>query len=191
VGPAAMDPSLWGPRVCPGPSRRLGLPPLGVGVGVPFGPLFFCAGRLANPPQRIVEDGGANGKLFTDIAANASGSRVHGLRPIGLHLWQSALPVFLLRLSPRAANRSGASPLHHRWPSAGASRNIRRLTPWLILLVRHRRRAPKAIVVTLFVFYIRSSRCSPASRGVDQRLVNMAAAINRCERKRRTHQRER
>jgi len=133
-----------------------------------FGPLFFA------PPvataQRIVEMAG-NGKLFTDIAAtlrvSVMGFVIGCTCGIGL--------PFLLRLSPRATEAIE--------PFIMASQGIPKyaLTPWLILWFGIGD-APKAIVVTLFVFYITFITVFAGVRGVDQRLVNMARIIGASER---------
>jgi NitT/TauT family transport system permease protein len=133
-----------------------------------FGPLFF-APPLATA-QRIVEMAG-NGKLFTDIAAtlrvSVMGFVIGCAAGIGL--------PFLLRLSPRATSAIE--------PFILASQGIPKyaLTPWLILWFGIGD-APKAIVVTLFVFYITFITVSAGVRGVDQRLINMARLVGASER---------
>jgi NitT/TauT family transport system permease protein len=133
-----------------------------------FGPLFF-APPLATA-QRIVEMAG-NGKLFTDIAAtlrvSVLGFVIGCAAGIGL--------PFLLRLSPRATSAIE--------PFILASQGIPKyaLTPWLILWFGIGD-APKAIVVTLFVFYITFITVSAGVRGVDQRLINMARLVGASER---------
>ena len=133
-----------------------------------FGPLFF-APPLATV-QRIVEMAG-NGKLLTDTVATLRVS-VMGF-VIGCTAGIS-LP-FLLRLSPRAA--SAIEPFI--MASMGVPKYA--LTPWLILWFGIGD-APKAIVVTLFVFYIVFITVFAGVRGVDQRLVNMARIIGASER---------
>jgi NitT/TauT family transport system permease protein len=133
-----------------------------------FGPLFF-APPLATV-QRVVEMAG-NGKLLTDIVAtlrvSAMGFVIGCAAGVGL--------PFLLRLSPRAASAIE--------PFIMASMGIPKyaLTPWLILWFGIGD-APKAIVVTLFVFYIVFITVFAGVRGVDQRLVNMARIIGASER---------
>jgi NitT/TauT family transport system permease protein len=85
-----------------------------------------------------------------------------------------ALP-FLLRLSPRATEAVE--------PFIMASQGIPKyaLTPWLILWFGIGD-APKAIVVTLFVFYITFITVFAGVRSVDQRLVNMARILGASER---------
>ncbi len=128
-----------------------------------FGPLFFA------PPLetalRIVEMAG-NGKLLTDIAAtmrvSTIGFAIGCLAGVGL--------PFLLRLSPRATEAIE--------PFILASQGIPKyaLTPWLILWFGIGD-APKAIVVTLFVFYIVFITVSAGMRNTDQRLINMARIL--------------
>ena len=133
-----------------------------------FGPLFF-APPLATA-QRIVEMA-ANGKLFTDIVAtlrvSAMGFVIGCICGVGL--------PFLLRLSPRVTEAIE--------PFIMASQGIPKyaLTPWLILWFGIGD-APKAIVVTLFVFYIVFITVFAGIRGVDQRLINMARIIGASER---------
>jgi NitT/TauT family transport system permease protein len=133
-----------------------------------FGPLFF-APPLATA-ERIVEMAG-NGKLFTDIVATLRVSVVGFVIGCAAGI---GLP-FLLRLSPRATAAIE--------PFILASQGIPKyaLTPWLILWFGIGD-APKAIVVTLFVFYITFITVSAGVRGVDQRLVNMARIIGASER---------
>ena len=133
-----------------------------------FGPLFF-APPLATA-QRIVEMAG-NGKLVTDIAATLRVS-VMGF-VIGCVC--SVLLPFLLRLSPRATEAIE--------PFIVASQGIPKyaLTPWLILWFGIGD-APKAIVVTLFVFYIVFITVSAGVRNVDSRLIAMARVIGASER---------
>jgi NitT/TauT family transport system permease protein len=133
-----------------------------------FGPLFF-APPLATA-QRIVEMAGS-GKLFTDIVAtlrvSAMGFVIGCVAGVGL--------PFLLRLSPRVTQAVE--------PFIMASQGIPKyaLTPWLILWFGIGD-APKAIVVTLFVFYITFITVFAGIRGVDQRLINMARIIGASER---------
>ncbi len=133
-----------------------------------FGPLFF-APPLATA-QRIVEMAG-NGKLFTDIVAtlrvSVTGFVIGCICGVGL--------PFLLRLSPRATEAIE--------PFIMASQGIPKyaLTPWLILWFGIGD-APKAIVVTLFVFYITFITVFAGIRGVDGRLVNMARIVGASER---------
>jgi len=133
-----------------------------------FGPLFF-APPLATA-QRIVEMAG-NGKLFTDIVATL---RVSVMGFVIGCICGIALP-FLLRLSPRATEAVE--------PFIMASQGIPKyaLTPWLILWFGIGD-APKAIVVTLFVFYITFITVFAGVRSVDQRLVNMARILGASER---------
>ena len=133
-----------------------------------FGPLFF-APPLATA-QRIVEMAG-NGKLVTDIAATL---RVSAMGFVIGCVCGVLLP-FLLRLSPRATEAIE--------PFIVASQGIPKyaLTPWLILWFGIGD-APKAIVVTLFVFYIVFITVFAGVRSVDQRLVNMARVIGASER---------
>jgi len=133
-----------------------------------FGPLFF-APPLATA-QRIVEMAG-NGKLVTDIAATLRVS-VMGF-VIGCVC--GVLLPFLLRLSPRATEAIE--------PFIVASQGIPKyaLTPWLILWFGIGD-APKAIVVTLFVFYIVFITVSAGVRNVDSRLIAMARVIGASER---------
>ena len=133
-----------------------------------FGPLFF-APPLATA-QRIVEMAG-NGKLFTDIVATMRVSVIGFVIGCGCGI---ALP-FLLRLSPRVTEAVE--------PFIMASMGIPKyaLTPWLILWFGIGD-APKAIVVTLFVFYIVFITVFAGVRSVDQRLINMARVIGASER---------
>ena len=133
-----------------------------------FGPLFF-APPLATA-QRIVEMAG-NGKLFSDIAATLRVSVVGFVIGCTCGI---GLP-FLLRLSSRATEAVE--------PFIMASQGIPKyaLTPWLILWFGIGD-APKAIVVTLFVFYIVFITVFAGVRGVDQRLINMARIIGASER---------
>ena len=133
-----------------------------------FGPLFF-APPLATA-QRIIEMAG-NSKLVTDIAATMRVS-VTGF-VIGCFVGV-ALP-FLLRLSPRVTQAVE--------PFIMASQGIPKyaLTPWLILWFGIGD-APKAIVVTLFVFYIVFITVFAGVRGVDRRLIDMARVIGASER---------
>ena len=133
-----------------------------------FGPLFFA------PPletaQRIIEMAG-NGKLLADTIAtlrvSVMGFVIGCAAGIGL--------PFLLRLSPRVTAAVE--------PFILASQGIPKyaLTPWLILWFGIGD-APKAIVVTLFVFYITFITVFAGVRGVDQRLVNMARIVGASER---------
>jgi NitT/TauT family transport system permease protein len=120
--------------------------------------------------QRIVEMT-ANGKLFTDIAATMRVS-VTGFI---IGCFAGVTLPFLLRLSPRVTQAVE--------PFIMASQGIPKyaLTPWLILWFGIGD-APKAIVVTLFVFYITFITVSAGIRSVDQRLVNMARVIGASER---------
>lgn len=133
-----------------------------------LGPLFF-APPLATV-QRIAEMA-ASGKLFTDILAtlrvSAMGFVIGCAAGVGL--------PFLLRLSPRVTQAVE--------PFIMASQGIPKyaLTPWLILWFGIGD-APKAIVVTLFVFYITFITVFAGIRGVDQRLINMARIIGANER---------
>ena len=133
-----------------------------------FGPLFF-APPLATA-QRIVEMAG-NGKLLTDTVAtlrvSVMGFVIGCIAGVGL--------PFLLRLSPRVT--SAVEPFI--LASMGVPKYA--LTPWLILWFGIGD-APKAIVVTLFVFYIVFITVFAGVRGVDQRLVNMARIIGASER---------
>ncbi len=133
-----------------------------------FGPLFF-APPLATA-QRIVEMAG-NGKLVTDIAATLRVSATGFV--IGCVC--GVLLPFLLRLSPRATEAIE--------PFIVASQGIPKyaLTPWLILWFGIGD-APKAIVVTLFVFYIVFITVSAGVRNVDSRLIAMARVIGASER---------
>jgi NitT/TauT family transport system permease protein len=133
-----------------------------------LGPLFF-APPLATA-QRIVEMAG-NGKLLTDIVATL---RVSALGFVLGCIAGVGLP-FLLRLSPRVTEAVE--------PFIMASQGIPKyaLTPWLILWFGIGD-APKAIVVTLFTFYITFITVMAGIRGVDQRLVNMARIIGAGER---------
>ena len=133
-----------------------------------FGPLFF-APPLATA-QRIVEMAG-NGKLVTDIAATL---RVSAMGFVIGCVCGVLLP-FLLRLSPRATEAIE--------PFIVASQGIPKyaLTPWLILWFGIGD-APKAIVVTLFVFYIVFITVSAGVRNVDSRLIAMARVIGASER---------
>jgi NitT/TauT family transport system permease protein len=133
-----------------------------------FGPLFF-APPLATA-QRIVEMAG-NGKLITDIAATL---RVSAMGFVIGCVCGVLLP-FLLRLSPRATEAIE--------PFIVASQGIPKyaLTPWLILWFGIGD-APKAIVVTLFVFYIVFITVSAGVRNVDSRLIAMARVIGASER---------
>jgi NitT/TauT family transport system permease protein len=133
-----------------------------------FGPLFF-APPLATA-QRIVEMAG-NGKLVTDIAATL---RVSAMGFVIGCVCGVLLP-FLLRLSPRATEAIE--------PFVVASQGIPKyaLTPWLILWFGIGD-APKAIVVTLFVFYIVFITVSAGIRNVDSRLIAMARVIGASER---------
>jgi NitT/TauT family transport system permease protein len=133
-----------------------------------FGSLFF-APPLATA-QRIVEMA-ANGKLLTDTIAtlrvSVMGFVIGCIAGVGL--------PFVLRLSPRAAAAIE--------PFIMASQGIPKyaLTPWLILWFGIGD-APKAIVVTLFTFYITFITVFAGVRGVDQRLINMARIIGASER---------
>ena len=133
-----------------------------------FGPLFF-APPLATA-QRIVEMAG-NGKLLTDTIATL---RVSVLGFVIGCACGVSLP-FLLRLSPRAAEAIE--------PFIMASMGIPKyaLTPWLILWFGVGD-APKAIVVTLFVFYIVFVTVSAGVRSVDRRLIDMARILGASER---------
>jgi NitT/TauT family transport system permease protein len=133
-----------------------------------FGPLFF-APPLATA-QRIVEMAG-NGKLITDIAATLRVSAIGFVIGCGF----GVLLPFLLRLSPRATEAIE--------PFIKASQGIPKyaLTPWLILRVGIGD-APKAIVVTLFVFYIVFITVFAGVRNVDQRLISMARVVGANER---------
>ena len=133
-----------------------------------FGPLFF-APPLATA-QRIVEMAG-NGKLVTDIAATLRVSAMGFVIGCGF----GVLLPFLLRLSPRATEAIE--------PFIMASQGIPKyaLTPWLILWFGIGD-APKAIVVTLFVFYIVFITVSAGVRNVDSRLIAMARVIGASER---------
>lgn len=133
-----------------------------------LGPLFF-APPLATA-QRIVEMA-ANGKLLTDTVATL---RVSVLGFVIGCTCGIGLP-FLLRLSPRITEAVE--------PYIVASQGIPKyaLTPWLILWFGIGD-APKAIVVTLFVFYITFITVSAGVRGVDRRLVNMARILGASER---------
>jgi NitT/TauT family transport system permease protein len=133
-----------------------------------FGPLFF-APPLATA-QRIFEMA-ASGKLLTDTIATLRVSVVGFV--IGCFCG-IGLP-FLLRLSPRATEAIE--------PFIMASMGVPKyaLTPWLILWFGIGD-APKAIVVTLFVFYIVFISVFAGIRGVDQRLVNMARILGAGER---------
>ena len=133
-----------------------------------FGPLFF-APPLATA-QRIVEMAG-NGKLVTDIVATLRVSAMGFV--IGCAC--GVLLPFLLRLSPRATEAIE--------PFIVASQGIPKyaLTPWLILWFGIGD-APKAIVVTLFVFYIVFITVSAGVRNVDSRLIAMARVIGASER---------
>jgi NitT/TauT family transport system permease protein len=128
-----------------------------------LGSLFF-APPLATA-QRIVEMAG-NGKLLTDVVATL---RVSALGFVIGCICGVGLP-FLLRLSPRATQAIE--------PFIMASQGIPKyaLTPWLILWFGIGD-APKAIVVTLFVFYIVFITVFAGIRDVDQRLVSMARVI--------------
>ena len=132
-----------------------------------FGPLFF-APPLATA-QRIVEMAG-NGKLLTDTIATL---RVSVLGFVIGCACGVSLP-FLLRLSPRAAEAIE--------PFIMASMGIPKyaLTPWLILWFGVGD-APKAIVVTLFVFYIVFVTVSAGVRSVDRRLIDMARILGASE----------
>jgi len=112
-----------------------------------------------------------NGKLFTDIVATL---RVSVMGFVIGCICGIALP-FLLRLSPRATEAVE--------PFIMASQGIPKyaLTPWLILWFGIGD-APKAIVVTLFVFYITFITVFAGVRSVDQRLVNMARILGASER---------
>jgi sulfonate transport system permease protein len=133
-----------------------------------FGPLFF-APPLATA-QRIVEMAG-NGKLVVDIAATLRVSAIGFVIGCGV----GVLLPFLLRLSPRATEAIE--------PFIMASQGIPKyaLTPWLILWFGIGD-APKAIVVTLFVFYIVFITVFAGMRNVDQRLIAMARVIGASER---------
>jgi NitT/TauT family transport system permease protein len=133
-----------------------------------FGPLFF-APPLATA-QRIVEMAG-NGKLVIDIAATLRVSAIGFVIGCGV----GVLLPFLLRLSPRATEAIE--------PFIMASQGIPKyaLTPWLILWFGIGD-APKAIVVTLFVFYIVFITVFAGVRNVDQRLIDMARVIGASER---------
>jgi NitT/TauT family transport system permease protein len=133
-----------------------------------FGPLFFA------PPLATVQRIGEmtmSGKLFTDILATMRVS-VIGFA-IGCAV--GVLLPFLLRLSERVTRAVE--------PFIMASMGIPKyaLTPWLILWFGIGD-APKAIVVTLFVFYIVFITVFAGIRGVDQRLINMARIIGASER---------
>jgi NitT/TauT family transport system permease protein len=133
-----------------------------------FGPLFF-APPLATA-QRIVELA-ANGTLFVDIIATLRVSAIGFVIGCAIGV---ALP-FLLRQSPRLDSAIE--------PFIIASMGIPKyaLTPWLILWFGIGD-APKAIVVTLFVFYIVFITVFAGIRSVDQRLVNMARVLGASER---------
>ena len=133
-----------------------------------FGPLFFAPPLVT--AQRIVEMAG-NGKLVTDIAATLRVSATGFV--IGCAF--GVLLPFLLRLSPRATEAIE--------PFIVASQGIPKyaLTPWLILWFGIGD-APKAIVVTLFVFYIVFITVSAGVRNVDSRLIAMARVIGASER---------
>jgi NitT/TauT family transport system permease protein len=132
-----------------------------------FGMLFF-APPLATA-ARIVEMAG-NGKLVTDILATM---RVSAIGFVIGCVVGIALP-FLLRRSERATQAIE--------PFIMASQGIPKyaLTPWLILWFGIGD-APKAIVVTLFVFYIVFITVFAGVRSVDQRLINMARVIGASE----------
>jgi NitT/TauT family transport system permease protein len=133
-----------------------------------LGPLFF-APPLATA-QRIAEMA-ASGKLFIDVGAtmrvSVTGFVLGCACGVGL--------PFLLRLSPRVTAAVE--------PFIMASQGIPKyaLTPWLILWFGIGD-APKAIVVTLFTFYITFITVSAGIRGVDPRLINMARLVGASER---------
>jgi NitT/TauT family transport system permease protein len=133
-----------------------------------FGPLFFAPPLAA--AQRIVEMAG-NGKLWTDIVATMRVSVIGFVIGCAAGI---ALP-FLLRLSERATQAIE--------PFIMASQGIPKyaLTPWLILWFGIGD-APKAIVVTLFVFYIVFITVFAGVRGVDRRLIDMARVLGAGER---------
>ena len=133
-----------------------------------FGALFFA------PPvavtQRII-DMAMSGKLVIDIIATLRVSAVGFV--IGCAT--GVLLPFLLRLSLRATEAIE--------PFIMASMGIPKyaLAPWLILWFGIGD-APKAIVVTLFVFYIVFITVFAGIRSVDRRLVNMARIVGASER---------
>src|SRR5687767_9326660 len=133
-----------------------------------FGPLFF-APPLATV-QRIGETA-VNGKLWIDIVATLRVSVIG----FAIGCFFGVLLPFLLRLSERVTQAVE--------PFIMASMGIPKyaLTPWLILWFGIGD-APKAIVVTLFVFYIVFITVFAGIRGVDQRLINMARVIGASER---------
>ena len=133
-----------------------------------FGPLFF-APPLATV-QRIGETA-LNGKLWIDIVATMRVSAIG----FAIGCAVGVLLPFLLRMSERATQAIE--------PFIMASMGIPKyaLTPWLILWFGIGD-APKAIVVTLFVFYIVFITVFAGARSVDQRLVNMARVVGASER---------
>ena len=133
-----------------------------------FGPLFFA------PPLATVQRIGEmalNGKLWIDIVATLRVSAIG----FAIGCFFGVLLPFLLRLSERVTQAVE--------PFIMASMGIPKyaLTPWLILWFGIGD-APKAIVVTLFVFYIVFITVFAGIRGVDQRLINMARVIGASER---------
>jgi NitT/TauT family transport system permease protein len=132
-----------------------------------FGSLFFA------PPLATLERIGEmaiNGKLWIDILATLRVSAVG----FAVGCFCGVLLPFLLRLSDRATQAIE--------PFIMASMGIPKyaLTPWLILWFGIGD-APKAIVVTLFVFYIVFISVFAGVRSVDHRLVNMARVIGASE----------
>jgi NitT/TauT family transport system permease protein len=133
-----------------------------------LGKLFFA------PPLDVLQRIGEiaqSGQMFTDILAtmrvSAAGFAIAAVAGV--------LLPFLLRRSLRATEAIE--------PYIMASMGIPKyaLAPWLILWFGIGD-APKAIVVTLFVFYITFITVFAGVRSVDQRLVNMARIIGASER---------
>jgi NitT/TauT family transport system permease protein len=132
-----------------------------------FGPLFFA------PPLATVQRIGemaVDGRLWIDILATLRVSAIG----FAIGCFFGVLLPFLLRMSDRVTQAVE--------PFIMASMGIPKyaLTPWLILWFGIGD-APKAIVVTLFVFYIVFITVFAGIRSVDQRLINMARVIGASE----------